>query len=237
MRVAAPACLSAFVSASWTMRYAVRSMPAGSSTGLAHHAELHAQSRGARPAGELVQAGDARRARQGLALAAPHRRRTGGGSRRAPRGRCARSAPPPRPPAPDCDRRSGAPRRPARPSRSGCARARRAARARSGCARAAIARRSSASRACVARSAFSASSRASSVWLRIVRPATHGTIQKNVTGKKTSFGSKMIAIVVITTAAPAAPADRRLPPREVPSDRVRRAEQHQDRREQVRRLR
>ena len=27
------------------------------------------------------------------------------------------------------------------------------------------------------------------VWLRIVRPVSHGTIQKNTTGKKTSSGS------------------------------------------------
>ena len=53
----------------------------------------------------------------------------------------------------------------------------------------AMALRSSSSRACCARSAFSASSRASIVWFRDVLPTTQGRIQKNVTGKKMSFGS------------------------------------------------
>jgi hypothetical protein len=35
--------------------------------------------------------------------------------------------------------------------------------------------------------------------LRIVRPASQGRIQKNVTGKKMSFGSKMIESVTIAT--------------------------------------
>jgi hypothetical protein len=55
----------------------------------------------------------------------------------------------------------------------------------------AIARRSSSSRACSARSAFSASSRASIVWLRIVRPASQGTKQKTPIGKSQSLGSNI----------------------------------------------
>ena len=78
---------------------------------------------------------------------------------------------------------------PGPPSRSGCARARRAARARSGCARARW-RAARPPRARAARAPPSRTARARAcVWFRTSCPASHGTIQKNVTGKKMSLGS------------------------------------------------
>ena len=126
---------------------------------------------------------------------------------------------------------------PGPPSRSGCARARRAARARCGCARAAMARRSSSSRACCARSAFSASSRASSVWLRSVLPGEPGNDPEEGDREEDVARGRRRSHSVTDHRGAERESDHARAPAHVAPGRVARGDEHQHRGEQVRRLR
>ncbi len=81
-----------------------------------------------------------------------------------------------------------------------------------------IARRSSSSRACSASSAFSASSRASSVWLRIARPASQGAMPKMAIGKNQSLGSKISTTVPSERTTSASPRSARRRSRWAPAE-------------------
>ena len=181
-----------------------------------------------------VEAGEARQAVQRLALVAPHgaeevaqlRHRLAAGARDHVR----------RPRSPDRDRRRPGGRAAeawTTITLRSCAStscSSRATRRRS----AAMARRSSSSRSCSARSAFSASSRASRVWLRIIRPTSHGTTEKKTTGKKMSAGSSRMRDRDDRAGAEGE-ADQRAPEAQVGARRVGGGDQHEHDAEQVRR--
>ena len=95
-----------------------------------------------------------------------------------------------------------------------------------------IARRSSSSRACSASSAFSASSRASSVWLRIARPASQGAMPKMAIGKNQSLGSKISTTVPSESDHQREPAQRQAA-LQMGARGVRRGGHHRDRHEDV----
>ena len=97
-RALPPPYLSAFVSASWTTRYAARSRPAGSARRSPSTCSSTGRPRPRERVDERAEAVE-RRLRGELARRPRRRaaRRAGGASRPAPRGRCARSARPRRP--------------------------------------------------------------------------------------------------------------------------------------------
>ena len=88
-RAPAPACLAAFASASWTIRYAARSTPAGSARARPSTRSVDRQARRAGAAGERVDAARGSAARPGRASAA---RRAGRARPSASRGDRRRSA-------------------------------------------------------------------------------------------------------------------------------------------------